>query len=135
MAAELPGVEVLGPRKQEQVYALMGEASFLVFPSEWYETFGRVAIEAFASGTPVLASSLGAIAEVTIAGRTGLHFRPGDPEDLAAKVEWLWAHPAELRRMRLAARAEYEAKYTPDRNYEMLMEIYQQVLSSRAKYK
>jgi glycosyltransferase involved in cell wall biosynthesis len=46
----IPGVEWLGRKAPEEVYALMGEASFLVFPSEWYETFGRVAIEAFAKG-------------------------------------------------------------------------------------
>lgn len=125
-AARLPGVELLGRKRPEEVYALMGEASFLVFSSEWYETFGRVAIEAFAKGTPVIASAIGAVAEVTESGRTGLLFRPGDPEDLAAKVEWLLSHPEELARMRREARAEYEAKYTAERNYEALMAIYRE---------
>lgn len=69
--------------------------------------------------------------EVTEDGRTGLHFRPGDPEDLAAKVEWLLAHPEELARMRKEARAEYETKYTAERNYEQLMAIYQGVCRIR----
>jgi glycosyltransferase involved in cell wall biosynthesis len=124
----IPGVEWLGRKAPEEVYALMGEAAFLVFPSEWYETFGRVAIEAFAKGTPVLAAHIGAVGEVTEDGRTGLHFRPRDPEDLAAKVEWLLAHPNELARMRKEARAEYEAKYTAEENYRQLMAIYQAVL-------
>jgi len=124
----IPGVEWLGRKAPEEVYALMGEAAFLVFPSEWYETFGRVAIEAFAKGAPVLAAHIGAVGEVTEDGRTGLHFRPGDPEDLAAKVEWLLAHPNELARMRKEARAEYEAKYTAEENYRQLMAIYQTVL-------
>lgn len=127
----IPGVEWLGRKAPEEVYALMGEAAFLVFPSEWYETFGRVAIEAFAKGTPVLAAHIGAVGEVTEDGRTGLHFRPGDPEDLAAKVEWLLARPTELARMRKEARAEYEAKYTAERNYELLMAIYRGVLEGR----
>ncbi len=131
LAQEVPGVEVLGRKGPEEVYALMGEASFLVFPSEWYETFGRVAIEAFAKGTPVLAARIGAVAEVTDHGRTGLHFRPGDPEDLAAQVEWLLSHPAELSRMRKEARAEYEAKYTAEGNYQMLMNIYEWALSNK----
>ncbi|WP_231623751.1 glycosyltransferase family 4 protein [Thermus aquaticus] len=128
---QIPGVEWLGRKAPEEVYALMGEAAFLVFPSEWYETFGRVAIEAFAKGTPVLAAHIGAVGEVTEDGRTGLHFRPGDPEDLAAKVEWLLAHPNELARMRKEARAEYEAKYTAEQNYAQLMAIYHEVLSKR----
>jgi len=60
-----------------------------------------------------------------------LHFTPGDPEELAAKVEWAWAHPEEMAAMGRAARAEYEAKYTAERNYPMLMEIYQRVLGAR----
>lgn len=127
----LPGLEYLGPKSPSEVQALMGEAAFLVFPSEWYETFGRVAVEAFAKGTPVLATALGAVGEVTEHGRTGLHFRPGDPEDLAEKVEWLLTHPEELKRMRREARAEFEAKYTAERNYELLMEIYRQVLEGK----
>jgi glycosyltransferase involved in cell wall biosynthesis len=127
----IPGVEWLGRKAPEEVYALMGEASFLVFPSEWYEGFPKVLAEAFAKGLPVLASALGSQGSIVDHARTGLHFRPGDPEDLAAKVEWLLAHPNELARMRKEARAEYEAKYTAEQNYAQLMAIYHEVLSKR----
>ena len=129
-ARRLPGVEWLGRKSPEEVYALMGEAAFLVFPSEWYEGFPRVLAEALAKGLPILATALGSQASIVADGRTGLHFRPGDPEDLAAKVEWLLLHPEELRRMRREARAEYEAKYTAERNYQLLMEIYGQALEA-----
>jgi len=125
-AAQVPGVDLLGRMPQTEVYKLMGEAAFLIFPSEWYETFGRVAIEAFAKGTPVIASNIGAIAELVDSGRVGLHFRPGDSEDLADKVEWMIAHPAEVAQMRREARAEFEAKYTARENYQRLIEIYAQ---------
>ena len=65
----------------------------------------------------MIASGLGAMAEIVEDGRTGLHFTPGDPEDLAAKVEWAWTHPKEMEAMGRAARAEYQAKYTAERNY------------------
>lgn len=120
-------VEYLGSKNPEDVSILMSEAAFLVFPSQWYETFGRVAMEAFATGTPVLAANIGAIAEITDNGRTGLHFRPGDPSDLAAKVDWLLSHPEKLAQMRKEARREYELKYTAERNYEILMGIYNNV--------
>lgn len=126
-------IEYLGPKTQNEVYSLMAGATFLVFPSLWYETFGRVAMEAFAAGTPVLAASIGAIGEITDNGRTGLHFRPGDPSDLAAKVDWLLSHPKELAQMRTEARREYEAKYTAERNHEMLMEIYAQAIANHHK--
>jgi glycosyltransferase involved in cell wall biosynthesis len=118
------GIEWLGRRPIQEVHALMGEAKMLIFPSKWYETFGRVAVEAFAVGTPVIAANIGAIAELVEHRRTGLHFRPGDPRDLAVQVEWALAHPQELARMRQEARAEFEAKYTAQHNYQQLMEIY-----------
>jgi len=130
-AAGRSNVEWLGHRPLADVHALMRKADVLVFPSEWYETFGRVAAEAFAAGTPVIAANIGAVAELVEHGRTGLKFRPGDPEDLATQVEWALSHPAELRRMRGEARAEFEAKYTAERNYLALMEIYEAALKRK----
>jgi glycosyltransferase involved in cell wall biosynthesis len=113
-----------GYMTRDQVLAALEGANFLVLPSEWYETFGLVAVEAFACGVPVIASRLGAMEEIVEDGKTGLHFTPGDPENLAAKVEWAWTHPREMEEMGRQARAEYEAKYTSQRNYELLMETY-----------
>ncbi len=129
----LPGVEWLGRKSSDEVYELMGNAKMLILPSEWYETFGRVAVEAFAKGTPVIAANIGAVAELVESGRTGLKFRPGDPEDLASKVEWALTHPDMLARMRQEARAEFEAKYTAEQNYQMLMDIYERVLGLSVK--
>ena len=123
---EMPEIEWLGRRPFEEVYDIVGNAAFLVFPSEWYETFGRVAIEAFAKGTPVVASKIGAITELIDHQRTGLHFRPSDPTDLATQITWLLEHPQELRQMRQTVRAEFEDKYTAEDNYTRLMEIYHQ---------
>lgn len=112
----------------------MGNARFLVWPTQgYYETFGLVAIEAFAFGVPVIASRTGAMVEIVEDGRTGLHFTAGDADDLAAKVEWGWSHPDEMKIMGRQARAEYEAKYTADRNYEMLINIYQHAILAHEK--
>jgi len=124
----LKGVEALGRRPREEVFELMREARVLVFPSEWYEGFPMTIAEAFACGLPVIASRLGAMAEIVKDGRTGLHFHPGDPEDLTAKVEWAWQHPKEMQEMGRQARREFEQKYTAERNYERLMEIYGRVV-------
>ena len=130
-AARQSNVEWLGHRPMADVHALMGKADMLVFPSQWYETFGRVAAEAFAAGTPVIAANIGAVAELVEHGRTGLKFRPGDPEDLVTQVEWALSHSAELRNMREEVRAEFEAKYTAERNYRALMEIYEAALERK----
>lgn len=124
-------IEYLGSQPREKILELMCEAAFVVFPSIWYEMFGLVIVEAFSVGLPVIASNLGSMASLIEHGRTGLLFRPGDAEDLAAKVEWALAHPEEMARMRGEARAEYLAKYTPERNYEMLIELYGRVSHAR----
>jgi glycosyltransferase involved in cell wall biosynthesis len=108
------------------VHELIGNATALVMPSLWYETFGRTIAEAFATGTPAIVSRLGAMAELVDDGRTGWHFQAGDARDLAAAIHRLQALPAaQLAAMRRAARSEYERRFTPARNYARLIEIYE----------
>jgi len=112
---------------------LIKAARFLVWPSEgYYESFGLVAIEAFACGVPVIASRCEVMQEIVHDGHTGLHFTSGDSDDLAKTIAWAWTHPDQMREMGRNARAEYQAKYTAERNYQMLSNIYQSVLSATA---
>jgi len=69
-------------------------------------------VEAFACGVPVIASRLGAMAEIIEDGKTGLLFKPGDIDEFGDKVEWAWNHPQEMTDMGKAARREYENKYS-----------------------
>jgi glycosyltransferase involved in cell wall biosynthesis len=130
-AQRLEGVEYLGKLPKVQVLALMKEAKSLVFPSLWYEGFPLVIVEAYAVGLPVITSNLGSQASIIEHRRTGLHFRPGDPEDLAAQVRWAWSHSEALTQMRQEARLEFEMNYTAEKNYQMLMDIYDRALSSK----
>jgi glycosyltransferase involved in cell wall biosynthesis len=132
LARESGGTVQFLPRlDRDHLVGLMQGARFLVWPSEgYYETFGYVAAEAFSCGVPVLASRIGVMEEMVANGRTGMHFTPGNAGDLAAKVEWAWTHPKEMEAMGRAARAEYEAKYTAERNYTLVMEVYQRALAS-----
>jgi glycosyltransferase involved in cell wall biosynthesis len=127
---KIKGVEVLGQRTQEEVISMIKGARFLVFPSECYETFGRVIVEAFACGVPVVASRLGAIAEVVEDGRTGLLFAPGDATDLASKIHSLFEYREKGEEMGRNARNEYETKYTHELNYEMLLGIYERAIEN-----
>ena len=131
--SSLSWIELTGRRTPEEVRLMMLEARFLISPSICYENFPLVVAESFACGAPVIASRLGSMAEIVQDGVTGLHFEAGNSADLATKVEWAWNHPEELARMGVAARAKYEANYTSDRNYEMLMEIYHRVMMQRAR--
>jgi glycosyltransferase involved in cell wall biosynthesis len=124
------GVTALGNHPQERVMELMQDAKILVFPSTWYECAPMTIVEAFACGLPVIASNLGSIPEFVTHGKTGLLFKPGDSEDLARQVRWAFDHPGELGEMRANARREYEQKYTAERNYKMLIAIYEMAIEN-----
>jgi len=128
-AAKHEVIQPLGNLTRPMVLKQMHEAKVLIFPSLWYEGLPVTLVEALACGLPVIASRLGAMAEVIQDGRTGLLFNPGDAADLAAKVHWVQQHPEEVRAMGASARSEYEAKYTPERNYRLLMSIYERAVN------
>jgi glycosyltransferase involved in cell wall biosynthesis len=124
LANRCSNIEWLGRRSDAEVFDLMRSAVAVVCPSEWYEGFPLVVIEAFASGAPVIASRIGGLGEIIEHGRTGLLFAPGSAKGLVEAIEWAFTHSSEMGLMRRSARAEYETKYTPERNYRMLMDIY-----------
>lgn len=130
--AQNPGIEWLGSRRLVEVCDLIGNAAVLVFPSRCYETFGRVMVESFAKGTPVVASNLGAMADLVEPGRTGALFEPGNASDLAGQVRRLVNSPGDLVSMRQAARREYELHYTGNANYDLLIQAYQAAIAQRA---
>jgi glycosyltransferase involved in cell wall biosynthesis len=127
-AAEGLPVEFLGFRNSEEILSLVGGASFQVMPSEWYEGFPMVILEAYACGTPVLASRIGSLAEIVADGVTGSTFTPGDAADLASRARAL-ADSAALAEMRRNARQEFEGKYTAERSFNRLMEIYEHAIA------
>jgi glycosyltransferase involved in cell wall biosynthesis len=87
-------------------------------------------LEAFACGLPVIGSNLGSTAELVDHRRTGLLFRPGDAEDLARQVRWVFTHPEEMQAMRAAARQEYLTKYTAELNHKALLGIYEMAIEN-----
>jgi glycosyltransferase involved in cell wall biosynthesis len=119
-----------GQLAREQTFEAIRNARFLVVPSEWYETFGVIIVEAFACGIPVICCRLGAMQELVDDGRTGLHFTPGSAEDLAEKVDWALNNPVRMRSFGKEARQEYEKKYTAEKNYPILMDIYQRAIGA-----
>jgi len=127
---ELAGL--FGRPPKDEVTRLMQDAAVLVFPSEVYEGFPVTIAEAFATGLPVVASRLGAMIELIDHDRTGAHFTPGDAADLRRVMRRVFTDPDRLRRLSRGARADFEQKYTCERNYEILSGIYRSALPSHA---
>src|SRR5262249_40225737 len=124
----LPNVEWLGQRSTAEALALLGDAKCLIIPSEWFETFGRTIAEAFSRATPVIASRLGAMAELVSDGDSGFLFESGNPDSLVAAVQKLCVDQLCYQSMRKAAYNRYIAQFTRERSYEQLVDIYNAAL-------
>jgi len=123
-AAAGSGVVALGWKTPAEVAGEIAQAAFLVVPSAWPEGFPMVIVEAFCQGLPVLASRIGALAEIIDDGETGLLFSTEDPDELATKVQWAYRHPEAMHMMGANARRVYEERYSPSINFGQLAKIY-----------
>ncbi len=130
-AAANPRIRWMGRKPMAEVLEAMGNATLLMFPSEWYEGQPKVILESFAKGTPVLASRRGSMQELIEDGVNGMLFEPGNPEELAAKVRQMTADSTNLATLRSGARRTYEQKYTPETNYSELMNVYAHAIATR----
>jgi glycosyltransferase involved in cell wall biosynthesis len=130
-AAQLdPRIEYLGRRSEGEVHRVFGDATAVIVPSIWYETFGRTIAEAYAVGTPVIASRMGAMSELVEDGRTGWLFEAGNAAALATTAAKVSSQlPAERSVIRFAARDRYDECFTPQANYARLVQIYEMAVA------
>ncbi len=124
-ASDRPCVEVLGQVSKSRCAGLMAGARAVILPSICEESFGLVAVEAMAAGTPPVAAAHGALAEVITPGADGVLFAPGDPASLAAAIADIAAYPARYEGYGERARATYERRFDPCRSLTELIGIYQ----------
>ncbi|MEH3116145.1 MAG: glycosyltransferase [Methylorubrum populi] len=127
-----PGLTLLGALPRAETRARIGRAAALVVPSLWYEGLPMVVAEAYAAGTPVIASRIGALAHLVEDGVTGLLVTPGDAADLARAIEHLRTRPDEARRMGVGARAAYLRDWTEEATTAALLAVYRGALAARA---
>jgi len=126
---QIHNIEFLGRKNFSECMKLLQDARFLVVPSLCYECFPLAIREAFAVGKPVIASRLGSMAELVEDGKTGLLFEPGNAENLAEKITWMVEHENACVEMGKNARRVFEEKYTAEKNFEILVNIYQSILN------
>jgi glycosyltransferase involved in cell wall biosynthesis len=107
----------------------MQGARALLLPSLWYEGLPMVIPEAFATGLPVVASNIGALASLVTHGRNGMLAPAGDAGALAEAVRSIAASPSVEASLRSEARVTYERQYRPEANVESLLEIYRGALA------
>lgn len=120
-------IEYVGKKSIADTYALIGGAKVVVVPSVWHEPFGRVVIEAYAKGTPVIGARVGGISELIESEQTGLLFEAGNAVELAGRIRWIVEEPHRAQILGLEGRREFTRKYTADTNYDILLDIYHKV--------
>jgi glycosyltransferase involved in cell wall biosynthesis len=127
---ELHNIEFTGRKSFFEAMKLLRNSMVMIMPAICYEGFPMAIREAFACGKPVIASRLGAMAELVEDGKTGLLFESGNPVDLAEKIKWLLEHEDACIEMGKNARKVFEEKYTAEKNFEILMEIYSKMIGT-----
>jgi glycosyltransferase involved in cell wall biosynthesis len=124
-------IRITGQLPFDETQRRLAKAKLLVLPSLCFEGFPMVIREAFALGVPVAASRLGPIPSIISEGKNGILFEPGNAEDIQRRIKDLWGQQGSLSFMGESARAEFERKYTPDVNYQSLVEIYHRAIECR----
>lgn len=123
-AARAGDLQYLGPIGRSSVIDELRRAVALVVPSVWFEAFPVVVLEAYATGTPVLASRIGSLAEIVEEGVTGVFAQADDSDELSQRLRWAGHHVEELRRMGATARERYESRYRGPAHLAALLDAY-----------
>jgi D-inositol-3-phosphate glycosyltransferase len=121
----------LGKRDQESLPDYYSAAEALIMPSH-YESFGMVALEAMACGTPVVASQIGGLAFLVQDGVTGFVVPYGEPDLLAARLTQLILDPA-LRQQLGVNAAQYALNYRWEKITDQIVEVYNRLLTTSVK--
>lgn len=132
-AHNLQHVRMLGHLPHEQIIDKMRKCLAFCLPTQCYEGFPVVIAESFACGTPVIGSNIGNVGTLITHGETGLTHAPDDADTLADYfLQWDQSSEA-VQAMSANARKTYENSYTPEKNLELLSEIYRDVFHKKEK--
>lgn len=123
----LSNITLLGFKDRKEVNGLLKKAKALIMCSQWYETFGMVIAEAYSNGVPAIVSNIGNIKDLVVPGFTGELFEYNSSESLIAAIE-RFERNCEVSYSNNAY-SFYKKKLTPENNYEVLMNIYNEIES------
>ncbi|MFH1691409.1 MAG: lipopolysaccharide heptosyltransferase II [Candidatus Omnitrophota bacterium] len=120
-------VRFLGNRRD--IPELLSEVDLLVMPSVAQEAFGRVIVEAQASGVPVIATKVGGVVEIIKDGQTGLLVYPRDVESLAEAMVRILTNPSFACQLAINARKNVEENYSLEKMAKDTLKVYEEALS------
>jgi phosphatidylinositol alpha-mannosyltransferase len=125
----LGSIDVRGRVSEEELWAELHAADVLCAPSLSGESFGMVLTEAFAAGTPVIASGIAGYSDVVTDGVDGLLVPPGDPQRLAEELQRVHHEPERLAAMGAAARHSAK-RYAWPRIADQVTTVYERAMAA-----
>jgi D-inositol-3-phosphate glycosyltransferase len=121
-------VVFLGKRDQDKLPYYYSAAELVVMPSH-YESFGMVALEAMACGTPVVASEVGGLAYLVRDGETGFTIPDQEPDMLCEKISWL-LNDLDLHATMSQRAVEYAQDYAWENISAQIVDVYRDLAKS-----
>ena len=123
---EYKNIEFKGFVDKEDLQIILKQIKAVIVASQWYETFGMIVVEAFASRVPVIVGDIGNVGDLVDDLVNGVKFRYDSPEDLVKAIYRF----EQLDRNKLSKNAysKYQKEFGKDRNYHMLEKIYNNML-------
>ena len=125
----LQWIDIRGRVSGESLWAELHGADVLCAPSLSGESFGMVLTEAFAAGTPVIASAIAGYSDVVSDGVDGLLVPPGDPQRLAEELQRVHFEPERLQEMGEAARRSAQ-RYAWPRVADQVTAVYERAVEA-----
>ena len=125
----LVNVDFIGFKTGDELIDIVKNAFFVIVPSEWYESLGLTVVEPYSMGRPVIAASIGGLAEIVDDGKTGFLFEPGNVSSLVGAMDRALSLPREeIIKMGRNAYDYYLCHFTEDCYFHKLVDLYERVI-------
>lgn len=127
----MSNVDLKGFVPHQETIPLLYHAKALIFPTQWYEGFPVVLAESLSVGTPVIGSNIGNTASIIEHGKTGLLFQHDSVKDCISCITDFSDASFDFLSMEKNCLETFQKRYSSEKNYQVLMSIYQKITKSR----